>query len=123
MKCFECKFWQGNKYSDWADCYRVIGQLEPNLLCCYQTNEWGTIERFFDIPMDPHDVKYWTFNELWKKLYDKLCSYDSIRLGVRTRKETRDDIVYDQKNGERVGRLKLTYFQTHKDYECKGEDE
>jgi len=68
-------------------------------------------------------VKYWTFNELWKKLYDRLCSYSSIRLGVRTRKETRDDIVYDQKNGERVGRLKLTYFQTHKDYECKEEDE
>jgi len=120
MKCSECMFWQGNKYGDWADCYRVIGKLEPDLLCCYKTNEWGTIERFFDVPFDPHEVKYWIHDPLWHKLY---LGIKIDRLGVRVVEEIRDDIVYDQKNGERVGRLKLRYFQTHRDHVCGEEDD
>jgi hypothetical protein len=82
------------------------------------TNENGMIEKFFDVPFDPHDIKYWKFNELWMKLYEHMTKC-TLPEGVRVVQETRDDVVYDQKNGERVGRLKLHYFQTHKDYSCE----
>ena len=116
MKCNECRHWQGTKYSTFGDCFRVVMALSPELETCFLDGV------NFSVPFDPHDVKYWVHNELWKKMYVHLCKCATPRKGVRAVQETRDDIVYDQKNGERVGRLKLTYFQTHRDYECKGEE-
>ena len=118
MKCKECEHWQGNKYSTWADCYCVVAHLQPSLSDCYLTNEYGTIERFFEVPFDPHDIKYWIHNSFWHRLY---LDAAVTCIGVRMKEEVRDDIVYDHKKGERTGRLKLRYYQTHKDYECEKE--
>ena len=57
------------------------------------------------------------YNPYWYRLY-KDCGLE-LPKGVRLEVETRDDVVYDQKNGERVGRLKLLYFQTRNDYNCE----
>jgi hypothetical protein len=116
MKCKNCKHWQGYQGAEWGDCYRILLELQPDLGDCYTTNEYGTIERFFDIPFDPHDAKYWNFDPVWKTLYD-MVKIDVQ--GVRCIVETRDDIVYDGNGGERTGRLKLRYYQTHKDFQCE----
>jgi len=117
MKCKDCKHWQGTKYSEWADCYRIVRDLEPDLECCYLTNAHGTVTEYFTVPFDPHDIKYWNFNPIWKKLYDNLIL---AKLGVRMVEEVVDDVIYDQSMGERIGKLRLRYFQTHKEYECNG---
>jgi hypothetical protein len=128
MKCKDCKHWQGTKYSKWGDCNRVVLALEPNLGYCFLSNEYGTVERYFTVPFDPHDVKYWSVNPTWRKLYDSIIyktnNPDLINEaggkfeGVRVIEEIRDDIIFDRHNGERVGKLKLRYFQTHKEFEC-----
>lgn len=113
MQCKDCKHWQGTKYSEWGDCYRVVAHLEPLLLDCYLTNEYGTVERFFTVPFDPHDAKYWSGNSSWKTLYDRISDPHVIII-----EETKNDIIFDNQNGERIGKLKLKYFQTNKEYEC-----
>lgn len=118
MKCKDCKNWQGTKYSQWGDCYRVVLALNPDLECCFLSNEHGTVEQYFTVPFDPHDVKYWNFNPYWKTLYDAMSNKSIAQLGVRVQEDTVDDIIFDRENGERVGRLKLKYFQTHRGYEC-----
>jgi hypothetical protein len=119
MKCRDCKYWQGTKYSEWGDCNRVVAHLEPLLLDCYQTNEYGTIERFFTVPFDPHDAKYWSGNSSWRTLYTEiLINPLSTHRLVRVVEETKDDIIFDNQNGERIGKLKVKYFQTNTEYEC-----
>lgn len=118
MECRNCKFWQGTKYSEWGDCYRVISQLDDDITSCYLANEYGTIERFFSVPFDPHEVKYWIRSPSFLKIYGKIGDKLPF-LGVRVEIVRKDDIVYDTKNGERTGKLKLKFFQTHKDYSCK----
>lgn len=120
MQCKDCGHWQGHKYSEWGDCYCIISKLEPNLSACYLTNDYGTVEKFFDVPFDPHDAKYWNMNPYWKALYKQAYS-NLTKLGIRVKEEVRDDIVYDDNGGERLGRLKLHYFQTHKDFTCDEE--
>lgn len=117
MDCKNCKYWQGTKYSEWGDCYRVVAELEPYLLDCYQTNEHGTVDKFFEVPFDPHDAKYWINNSSWKKLY-KNAYWGPLPPGVKVIEETVNDVIFDSQNGERVGKLKLRYFRTHKEYEC-----
>lgn len=117
MQCFNCKHWQGNKYTKWGDCFRVIAKLEPKLCDYYLTNDYETVEQFFSVPFDPHELKYWIYNPHWLKLYNNVGS--GCPTGVRMKVQSRDDIMYDNKGGERTGKLKLRYFQTHKDYSCE----
>jgi hypothetical protein len=122
MKCKDCKFWQGNKHSEWADCYRVIGQLNEYITSCYMSDDHGAITAFFKLPFDPHDIKYWQHNEIWYRLFCNAVVQADQTDGVRTVVQTRDDVKFDQKGGEAIGRLKCYYFQTHKDYDCKEEE-
>jgi hypothetical protein len=121
MKCSGCLHWQGNKYSEWGDCYRVISKVKPDLSCCYLLNESDIAERYFEIPFDPHDYKYWSRNPYWRTLYedaiDEVVVFDK-HPGVRVVTHVKDDIVFDAQNGERVGKLRLHYFQTNKEYTC-----
>jgi len=118
MKCKNCRHWQGHKHSEWADCYRIVATLEPNLKACYKSNDWGTIEHYWDVPFDPHDVKYWSSNSLWRTLYESITP-EGLQKRVRITEDVINDVIFDRENGERVGKLKLKYFQTHKDYNCK----
>jgi hypothetical protein len=72
----------------------------------------------FQVPFDPHDVKYWNFSPAFAAIYDEMKTENMAVLGVRVEERVVDDIIYDRDNGERVGRLKIKFFQTHKEYEC-----
>jgi hypothetical protein len=117
MKCKRCKHWQGTKYSEWGDCYRVILALNPELETCFISNEHGTVTRNFQVPFDPHDIKYW-MEPGFKAIYDNMKTENMAVLGVKVVETITDDIIYDRDNGERVGKLKIKYFQIHKEYEC-----
>ena len=117
--CRNCKSWQGTKYSEWADCYSIVLALNPALDTCSLSNEFGTILQYFKVPFDPHDVKYWNFDPAFRCLYDEMTNDSLDRLGIRVEEKVIDDVVYDRENGERVGRLKLKYFQTHKEFTCE----
>jgi len=119
MKCSNCKFWQGRKGADWGDCYRVITKVEPKLEGSVVVNDNDVVLRRFNVPFDPHDIKYWLWNSQFMELYRNM---EVSQLGIRIEDTIEDDILYDQSNGERVGRLKLRFIQTHKDYECKEEE-
>jgi hypothetical protein len=59
-KCSNCRHWQGNKYTDYADCYRVVGTLEPDLFQFKTavTDEWEhNVGIGFNVPFDPNDLK------------------------------------------------------------------
>lgn len=115
MNCKDCRHWQGRKYDHWGDCYCVLAILEPKLLDCYMSNEYGTITRVFNVPFDPHEIKYWINDSLFRKLYNQISFMSAY---IRLDKYKRDDIVYDYKNGERIGKLWIKFFQTHRDFGC-----
>ena len=116
MNCKNCKHWQGTKYSEWGDCYCIIRHIEPNLEACYLSNEYGTVIRYFSVPFDPHDYKYWSLNHYWKKLYGNI---KSNKLGVKMIELSKNDILFDYKGGERVGKVPLKFFQTYRRFHCE----
>ena len=116
--CGNCKHWQcANKLRDrtlWADCYHVVAALQPKLLLCYnQVDE--TTRTYFKVPFDPHDVKYWFYNDRFMKWYLNIRWVQ----GVKQIRVTEEDFKYDQHGAERTAMIKLHYFQTHKDYSCE----
>ena len=116
--CGNCKHWQcANKLRgeiNWADCYHVVATLQPKLLLCYREIDEDTKE-YFKVPFDPHDVKYWWYNDRFMKLY-KLF-WNDIR--VRRVIVVEEDFKYDQHGAERLARIGLEYFQTNRDYRCE----
>ena len=112
--CLNCKYWQGKE--EWGDCYRVIGSLQPKLFLCYNQLDEDTRE-YFKVPFDPHDIKYWIYNERFMKLYYNII----YEYGCMIRKYIvrEEDMKYDQHGAERVAVVKLHYFQTNKDYICE----
>jgi hypothetical protein len=117
--CGTCKHWQcTNKLRDgtaWADCYHVIATLQPKLLLCYnQVDE--TTRTYFKVPFDPHDVKYWWYNERFIQLYQY---FKALNHHIKYCTIIEEDFKYDQHGAERVAVVKLHYFQTSKSYECE----
>ena len=117
MTCGNCIHWQGTKNSTWGDCYRVVMALNPELEMCFISNEYGTTVRNFSVPFDPHDIKYW-MDPSFHALYDSMTTETLGNPKIKVEEIVVDDIIYDRENGERVGRLKVKYFQTHKEFEC-----
>ena len=109
--CLNCKYWQGKE--EWGDCFRVIASLQPKLFLCYNQIDEDTRE-YFKVPFDPHDVKYWVYNERFMKLYHNVERNKYV--GRSMVKE--EDMKYDQHGAERLAVVKLHYFQTNKDYKC-----
>jgi hypothetical protein len=108
MSCAKCPRWQGTRRSTWADCNYVVCTLVPN---------WKRLRTRFGfplrVPFDPHDCKY--VDPLLRTVLEKRVV---LPKGVRSETIKEDDIVYDDQGGERVGKVKVTYFQTRKDYDC-----
>ena len=107
MKCKNCPYWQGIKYSEWGDCYRVLSEIEPELLTLTKNEILGDEESpeiQFTVPFDPHDVSYWHHLEEFVILYAKALS-NLPNLGIRK--------DYDKQHN--------CYIQTHKDYVCRRE--
>ena len=117
VQCKNCPHWHGRS-QEWGDCYRIIGQLEPDLFTC--KNDFGYP---FTIPFDPHDAKYFKYSMDFDKLYKpKHMPLNSGFIEVHEVKEK--DILYSENGSERLGVHKLYYFKTHKDYnECGLEEE
>ena len=113
--CLTCKHWQGSE--EWGDCYRVIGSLQPKLFLCYNQLDEDTRE-YFKVPFDPHDIKYWIYNDRFMNLYIMTLVL-SIQPGIRRISIKEEDMKYDQHGAERVAVVKLHYFQTNKDYTCE----
>jgi hypothetical protein len=115
MSCKNCKYWHG-RGSDWGDCYRIIGQLNPNLFTC--KDDFGNN---FKTPFDPHDVKYFRYSLDFINEYKLTCNGvpQVQRMCYYVNKEKVKDIVYNDDYSERLGVLTLHYFRTHKDYKCE----
>ena len=112
--CINCKHWQGKE--EWGDCYRVIGSLQPKLFLCYNQLDEDTKE-YFKVPFDPHDIKYWIYNDRFMTLCLMTLAL-SIKPGLRRVSVMEEDMKYDQHGAERLAVVKLHYFQTNKDYKC-----
>jgi hypothetical protein len=83
--CRTCKHWQccgsTGEHNEYADCYRVIGTIEPKLF--EFRNERGYL---FNVPFDPHDVHLYDApyvregergvkkDHSFRKLYEKTMS-------------------------------------------------
>jgi len=113
--CGNCKHWQGKE--EWGDCYRVIASLQPKLFLCYNQIDEDTRE-YFKVPFDPHDVKYWVYNNRFLNLYHKATWDVWLGSGLICYVIKEEDMKYDQHGAERLAVVKLHYFQTNKDYVC-----
>lgn len=102
MKCLTCKFWQGNRVRWWADCYRVLVALQPELLGVSERDADGCVVRRLTIPFDPRDAQHWITDPYFRDLYKHLTMKSELPDGVR--------IVKDGN---------LFYFQTRKDFSCE----
>ena len=106
MNCAQCRYWQGGKYSEFGDCYRVVVKLSPNLDgCCQESEDRPDSEIYFTVPFDPHDVKeYWTNHPFLRRLlnlaYKKAVDIDGLRV---------------------EGQDGCTFIQTRRDYSCHDE--
>ena len=114
--CGNCKHWQGKE--EWGDCYRVVGSLQPKLFLCYNQLDEDTRE-YFKVPFDPHDVKYWVYNNRFLNLYHKATWDVWLGSGLMCYVIKEEDMKYDQHGAERLAVVKLHYFQTNKDYACE----
>jgi hypothetical protein len=116
MKCKDCRFWQGHKYQEWADCYRVCGKLQPFLFGCYLTDEETGKETYFETPFDPHDLPLWRKNEPFQRLMLDLVQHmpDGVRAEL-----VRVPLWINDEYGWREVSYEIYFFQTHRDYECK----
>ena len=96
--CSTCKYWQGNsKFNTWADCYRIVGILQPKLFE-FCKNERGFL---FNIPFDPHEIRYYDHDSPIHKYLKEL----EIPVGVR-------------KQVTKYGKNKLVFLQTAKGFKC-----
>jgi len=108
MTCNNCAHWQcPNKLRNknrWSDCYRVIGYLTPEILRI--KTRFGF---YITLPWSPHDSKY----------IDGMLIKMNLDDGVRIEMVTKEDVVYDTEGNERRKKVKLPFYQTHKDYGCE----
>ena len=71
---------------------------------------------FLTVPFDPHDVKYYSSAlRTW-------LEHIQVPKGVRKDIRKEEDVVYDERGGERIAKVKVTYFQTHRDFSCGKEN-
>jgi hypothetical protein len=117
MACANCKYWQGVEFSEWADCYRVIAVLRPDLLQVRRYID-DDVWYYFNVPFDPHHAKYWNYNLDFIDLYRDITQNMTLPEGVRRNVVKEYDIWMDQFGNEREKLLNVCYFQTHKTFNC-----
>lgn len=118
--CVSCKHWQGNKYSKWGlcNCYCVVAApLLKDMMSPLPLKR-------FDIPFDPHDMKYF-FSD--SRVMKQLTSSE-LPTGVRREVRQEQDIKFITNKdgvivGERVGKQKVVYFYTHRQFNCEYREE
>ena len=76
-------------------------------------------DKKFEIPFDPHDMKYFYADGGLRKHMEKDELPDGVRRIIRNEKDIR--FIYDKDGeiiGERVAPHSVVYFLTHKDFAC-----
>lgn len=121
MSCKNCKHWQGARGHEWGDCYRVLADINPNILDCHQTDEYGMPTKFVEVPFDPHDIKYWRFNEKFVEEYFNAWGGE-LPEGVKVDARKRIEMMYDRDGGEALRKVTLHYFMTNKNFNCSQEE-
>ena len=111
MSCKDCRNWQGRD-GEWGDCNWVLGCIMPLLYYEQHSFKEGIYLRF---PFDPHDVKY--FDPILRRVLVNCTVPDGVRKDI----VREDDLVFDDFGGERIAKVKVVYFQTHRDYQCERE--
>lgn len=127
MSCKDCPHWGANASQrlkdtqEWMDCNYLVGKLEPRLFECR-----GIAGKKFSHPFDPHDFKYFKFDENFLKLYKGAAKRDQKK-GVRVHIVSAKDSTFQKDDyghiTSKVQPVKLYYFQTHKDFNCKRKEE
>lgn len=119
MKCHECPHWQGGKYSQWGDCYRIVGILEPRFFNCVDDNGYP-----FSIPFDPHRTKYLNRSaespyrdSNFKYLMNGLKRRKNLPSGIRKRFAKKSELVFNDNGVGTVKKLSILFIQTHRDLE------
>ena len=111
MRCHECVRWQGRKGHKFGDCYCILDIIIPDVI--NMCNFFGFKLR---TPFDPHDCKY--FDPFLRKQLEAVAVPKGVRKDIRLE----EDIIYDEQGGERIAKVKVTYFQTHRDFSCGKEN-
>lgn len=115
-KCKTCRHWAGTKYSQWGGCSRVIAVLQPGLLEVRKYVD-DDIWYYWNVPADPHEVKYWNYNEQFMDLYTEATKME-LPEGIGRETRIEDDIWMDQFGNERTKSVKMCYFMTHEFFNC-----
>lgn len=116
--CKSCRFWQGTKYSQWADCNNVIAVLQPDLLKVKKYID-DDVWYYFKIPFDPHETKYWGYNLEFIDLHRGVTQKMQLPEGVKREVNRERDIWIDQFGNERTKTTKVCYFRTHETFNCE----
>ena len=119
-RCLTCEHWQGRTRNRIADSYGlctcICSVIEPRLW----EMEALIHNKRFNIPFDPHDIKYFAPHpDVIKRLRNTY-----IPPGIKREIVTEEDIKLiinpqGQIVGERVAKAKIIYFKTKSSYECE----
>lgn len=120
QQCKSCHWWQGTNYSYEADCYKVIAVLQPALLEVRKNmgDETCDLYYYWDVPFDPHNIKFWNYNDVFMDLYRKAMMM-KLPDGVKREIRLEQDIWMNQFGNERTKTVKVCYFKTHKTFNCE----
>jgi len=117
MWCKTCRHWTGTKYSQWADCSKVIATIQPRLLEIKKYVD-DDIWYYWSVPFDPHETKYWNYSDVFIGLYRTATTME-LPEGVGRETRIEQDIWMDQFGNERTKSVKMCYFMTHETFNCK----
>jgi hypothetical protein len=112
-KCATCKYWQGTKLHSFADCYRVIGAIEPRLFRFTDDNYVR-----FQLPLTPWEENKYNMtwcNDRGYRLYFSKCYHDALDKIKEENVLKLEPCEYVGRDGPHEG----TYILTPKDYCCK----
>jgi len=110
--CRHCHHWQGRREQTYGDCYMILVELIPNFSLCHNDQGYG-----FEVPFDPHEVKYYSNSLTFKKLYRKLTL---LPLNDKVEKEIVKelDFVYDSFGRKYLKTVSLLFLRTRRNYKC-----
>ena len=112
-KCSTCKHWDGNKYSQWADCQQVIFTMDA-------MNHQDRFGNKCEAPFDPHDIRYYlSSSDIFESLKYICHMMDSNQINMRVDVVEEYVLTMDDQGTETVKKVLMPYFQTDKHFECE----
>jgi len=111
LTCGTCRNWQGKR--EWGLCLHYCAIAAPSLL--HMKSPLPLMR--FEVPFDPHDMKYFYSDVRVTKDLTKSLLHDGVRRIVK-KEEDLKFIINDSGEiiGERVGKSNIVYFYTRRDF-------